>query len=99
MYSWTLAIVRWRCLPAIAPACPAATATRALRLRTRLVDGEGTSVQLSAVERGYRLLRFRVIGHLNEAKPLGLPSIAVGDDAYALYGSVGFKHGSDRIFR
>src|SRR5437660_5496567 len=67
--------------PATTARTPAAAATaRPRRLRIRHLDGDPTTVQLTTVELGDRVLGSLRRVHLDEAEPARLAGEAVGDD-------------------
>jgi hypothetical protein len=71
----------------IAAAAAATTATAAAATSAftwaGLVDDQGTAIDVAAIDRGDRLLRFIFACHLNETEATGLARIAVGDDLCA----------------
>src|SRR5207302_880321 len=51
-----------------------------------------------AVQLGDGAIGFRISAHLDEAKTLGAPCVAIRHDADAVDGPIGFKHAPDRTF-
>jgi hypothetical protein len=90
-------------LPAVAALSAAAssavsTAGSTIFFRAGFIDVDGAAIQVAAIQLGNRTIAFGIVAHLHESEPSGLASVAVGDDADAIDGSVGFKQGSDGIF-
>src|ERR1039458_6784894 len=59
----------------------ASAAARRVGLRFRFVDLQGAAAEFGSIQRRYRLVRFRRIGHLDEAEAAGAAGFAVGDNA------------------
>src|SRR5262249_47469572 len=76
-------------LPAAVTAPAAgAPAPAALGLGSGLVDDQGATAGVLAVEGRDGGLGLLVAAHLNEAEPLGMPRVAVGDDLRRLHRAV-----------
>ena len=77
--------------PPLAPAAPRgipAAADSTLRLRSRFIDVERSSVHVFAVESADSSVSFRVHAHLDESEASGLPGVAVRHDVHAIDGAV-----------
>jgi hypothetical protein len=100
---------RRRWLPAVsAPATSAATAavttvsaatSATLHFRPGLVDVEGASAELSAVEGGNRLFSVFRVRHLHKTEPARAAGVPVGHDADSVYLSVCLEHLAQFFFR
>src|SRR6516225_6478452 len=75
--------------PAAAVAAPAAAPFLA---RPGLIDRESSAVDLGAIERLDRRLRFLIAAHLHEAEPLGAAAVPVHDHLGRLDRSVRREH-------
>src|SRR5580658_9823975 len=88
-------------LPALLTTPTSATtpaAKAAFGLGTRFVDIQRAAIQLSSIQLSDRTIRFRISAHLNKPEAAGLPGIAVGNDVYALHGSIRLEQRSNRSF-
>jgi hypothetical protein len=65
-----------------------ASASRAIGLRFCLVDGQGSSAQISSVERRDRFVSFGGIGHFDKSETTGLARFPVGHESDFLNWSV-----------
>src|SRR5579863_7871840 len=84
--------------PAAAKTLPATAAPRALSLRLRLVDGQGSSAQIGPVERRNRFIGFAGIRHFYEPETSGAACIPVGHERDFFHRSVRFEKASQLGF-
>jgi hypothetical protein len=62
----------------------ATSTTRAFRLGSRFIDGQGSSLKILAIEGRNGFGCIFVLSHFHEAEPARFPGIAVSHDLYLL---------------
>src|SRR5579862_939628 len=85
-------------LPAFTPEA-ATAATGAIPFWACLVNVQGTTIKVDAVDGGNRFVTLSVICHLNEAETTRLAALTIRADVDTINRAVGCKQGTDRIFR
>ena len=65
----------------------------------RLVNVQGTTIEVHAIDGGYRFIALHVVCHLNETEATSSAGVTIRNNIDTINSTVGRKQRTDRFFR